>query len=48
MANIIINDQYLDNEIMTLLVKEKFFRGDIGTFCYKEVIKNFVASKVNR
>lgn len=42
MSSFIIDDQYLNNEIMTLLVTEGFFDDNIGTICYKEVIKNAV------
>lgn len=42
MSNFIINEQYLDNEIITLLVEKGFSIEDIGTICYKEVIKNAI------
>lgn len=37
--NNVFNDDVLDNEILNLLVSYNFNVNDLGTFCYKEVIK---------
>lgn len=42
MTNFVINEYELDDEIVALLENEGFSTGNIGTFCYKEVIKNAV------
>ena len=42
MTNFIINEHELDNEIITLLENEGFSTSDVGTICYKEVIKNAI------
>lgn len=46
MTNFIINEQFLDNEIMHLLVENEFSEEDIGTVCYKEVIKYAVCKLI--
>lgn len=42
MNNLVFDDLYLDEKIITYLNEKGLLKNDIGTICYKEVIKNAI------